>query len=130
MKIYITAPFKGKDNKKDIEELCSVVRKSGFEDFCFVRDIERYQKIFSDPHELMQRSREEIEKCDALLINYDGPATGRMIEVGIAYTLGKKIILITKKGANIRDTIKGITDDIIEYEELEDIIGSLSKIIQ
>ncbi len=45
----------------------------------------------------MQIAREEIGKCDALLIDFDGPASGRMIELGITYALNKKVILITKK---------------------------------
>ncbi|MFA5000869.1 MAG: nucleoside 2-deoxyribosyltransferase [Candidatus Paceibacterota bacterium] len=126
MKIYITAPFRNGDNKAEIEELCLVVRKSGFEDFCFIRDIENYQKVFNDPHELMQRAKAEIEKCDALLIDYDGPGNGRIIELGIAYALNKQIILIAKKGTKIKDTVAGVADKIIEYEKLEDIIEYLS----
>lgn len=97
MKIYITAPFKSGDNRTEIEHMCGIVKQSGFEDFCFIRDIENYQKVFYDAHELMQRAREELIKCDALLIDYDGPASGRMIELGIAYALNKKIVLITKR---------------------------------
>ncbi len=126
MKIYITAPFRNGENKKEIEELCSAVKQSGFEDFCFIRDIENYQKIFNDSHELMRRAKEEIEKCDALLIDYDGPGNGRIIELGIAYALNKKIFLITKKGTIVKDTVAGVADEIIEYEKLEDIIESLS----
>ncbi len=127
--MYITAHFKGADNKKYIENICSLVKKSGFEDFCFIRDIENYQKIFHDAHELMQKAKEEIIKCDALLINYDGPGHGCMVELGIAYALNKKIVLITKKGTFVKETITGVTDKIIEYEKLEDIVKPLSKLI-
>ena len=129
MKIYITAPFKGGENKEEIERMCTAVRASGFEDFCFIRDIENYQKIFSDAHELMKSAKEEIEKCDALLIDFDWPATGRMIELGIAYAMGKMIIVITKKGTKIKDTILGVIDKVIEYEELDDIIEPMKKML-
>lgn len=129
MKIYITAPFKGIDNKAEIEAMCSIVRQSGFKDFCFIRDIEQYQKIFDNAHELMQRAKEEIKQCDALLIDFDGPASGRMIELGIAYALNKKIVLITKKGTLVKETVSGVTDGIIEYEHLEDIIEPMSQLL-
>jgi len=129
MKIYITAPFKNGDNKKEIETLCAIIKKSGFDDFCFIRDIENYQKIFHDDHELMRRAKEEIAKCDALLIDYDGPASGRMIELGIAYALNKKIILIAKKEIDVRETVSGVTDSIIKYENLIDIIDPMSKLL-
>lgn len=129
MKIYITAPFKGGDNKNEIEAMCAIIKKSGFEDFCFIRDVENYQKVFHNAHELMQRAKEEIEKCDALLIDFDGPASGRMIELGIAYALNKKVVLITKKGTIVKETVSGVTDGIIEYETLEDIIQPMSKLL-
>jgi len=129
MKVYITASFKGFDNKNEIENLCSLVKESGFEDFCFIRVIENYQKIFNDVHELMQRAKDEIAKCDVLLIEYDGPAHGRMVELGIAYALNKKIILITKEGTFVKETILGVTNRIIEYKNLTDIVDPLSSLL-
>ncbi len=129
MKIYITAPFKNGDNKEEIEKICSIVKKAGFKDFCFIRDIENYQKIFDDAHELMTRAKQEIEKCEALMIDFDGPASGRMIELGIAYALKKKIVLITKKGTKVKETISGVTDAIIEYKNIEDIIEPMTQLL-
>ena len=130
MKIFITAPFKDGNVKSEIEEICSFVSKAGFEAFCFFRDIENYQKKFHNPRELMQRAREELLKCQALLIDYDGPASGRMIEVGMAYAAGLKIVLIMKKGAAIKETVKGVADSVIEYENLEDIVEPLSALLR
>lgn len=130
MKIYITASFKGSDNKAEIEHLCSLVKESGFEDFCFIRDIENYQKVFDDAHELMRRAKEEIEKCGALLIEYDGPGHGRMVELGIAYGLNKKVILITKQGTFVKETIRGVTDRVIEYKKLSDIVEPMSQLLE
>jgi len=126
MKVFITASFG--ETKEEIEKLCSAVKLAGFEDFCFIRDVENYQKIFDNPKELMQRTREEIKKCDALLIDMTDKPTGRMIEVGIAYSLNKKIIVIMKSGTQIKDTTRGIADVIIEYDKIEDITKTLNKI--
>ena len=129
MKVFITASFKGSENKNEIENICSLVNKSGFEDFCFVRDVEGYQKTFDNAHELMSRAKEEIAKCDVLLIEYDGPGHGRMVELGIAYALNKKIILITEEGVSIKETILGVTDSVIEYKDLADIVDPLSLLL-
>jgi len=104
-----------------------LVKSAGFEDFCFIRDVEKYQKIFDSPEELMQRSKEEIEKSDALLIDMTQKPTGRALEAGIAYVLGKKIIVIMKRGTKIKDTVRGIADMVIEYDELNDIIAELKN---
>jgi nucleoside 2-deoxyribosyltransferase len=125
MKVYITATFKGSDNKEQIEQMCSLIKESGFEDFCFVKDV---KKVFDDPHELMQMAKQEIADSDVLLIEYDGPGHGRMVELGMAYAMGKKVILITKEGTFLKETILGVTDSVIEYNKLEDIVVPLSKL--
>lgn len=123
MKLYVTSSYG--DAKEDIEKLCALVKAAGLEDFSFIRDVENYQKVFNDPKELMRRAMEEIEKSDALLIDMTDKPTGRMIEVGIAYALGKKIIVIMKRGTPIKDTTRGVADMVIEYDRLEDLSESL-----
>ncbi len=127
MKLFITSSFQGDDNKKEIEHLCELVKMVGFEDFCFIRDVEDYKKIFDDPQELMKRSREEISKSDALLIDMTDKPTGRAIEAGIAFALDKKVIVIAKKGTQIKDTTRGIASLVIEYDVIDDIVMPLQK---
>lgn len=127
MKIYITMKFKFWENKNEIEELSKFIRDSWHIDFCFIRDIENYKKIFNNSYELMLRAKEEIQNCDALLIDYDWPGTWRIVELWMAYALWKKVILIAKKWTFIKETIEWVTDLIIEYEKLEDIIQKLKN---
>lgn len=128
-RMFITASFQGNENRREIENLCSMVKKAGFIDFCFVRDVEHYKKVFNSPKDLMQRAKEEIEKSDCLLIDMTDKPTGRAIVAGIAYALGKEIIVIMKKGTRIKDTTRGIATATFEYEKIEDIKGPLSNII-
>lgn len=128
MRIFITASFG--DSQENIEKLCSLVRSAGFEDFCFLRDVENYQKIFDEAKGLMQRAKEEIQKSDALLIDMTDKPTGRAIEAGIAYALGKKVIVIMKKGTTVKDTVIGISEAVIEYNEITDIVIKLKEFLQ
>ena len=73
----------------------------------------------------MKRAKEEIVKCDAVLIDMSDSPTGRSMEAGMAYALGKKIVVIMKKGTKIKDTTRGIADVIVEYEKVEDIVPEL-----
>ena len=127
MKIFITSSFG--DSKEEIEKLCAIVKSAGFEDFSFIRDVENYQKIFENPKDLMKRSEDEIKNCDVLLIDMTDKPTGRAIEAGMAYSLGKKIIVIMKKGTAIKDTTRGIADAVIEYDVIENILPELKNII-
>lgn len=127
-RIFITASFEGIENKAEVEKLCAIIKAGGFEDFCFIRDVEHYEKVFNNPHDLMQRAKEEIEKSDYLLIDMTDKPTGRAFEAGMAYGFGKKIIVIMKTGTQIKDTTRGIADHIIEYEKIESITTELEKI--
>lgn len=120
-RVYITTSFQNTENKEEIEYLCSLVREAGFEDFCFIRDVEHYQHVFDNPKDLMDRALQEIKQCDYLLIDMTDKPTGRAIEAGMAYALGKKVVVIMKKGTVIKDTTRGIASKIIEYENIEDI---------
>lgn len=128
-KVFITASFQNGENKEEIEELCSLVKEAGFIDFCFIRDVENYQKIFDKPKDLMDRDLEEIKKCDYLLIDMTDKPTGRAIEAGIAYALNKKVIVIMKKGTQIKDTTKGIATTVIEYQDIKEITPELKNLI-
>lgn len=121
-KIYVTSRFKGDDNRDDIENLCLAVRNAGYLDFSFTRDIENYEKKFSDPIELWRVAKDEIKKCDVLLIDVtDHPTGGRVIEAGIAYGMQIPVITICKKGVQFKDLYNGISQALIEYESMEDI---------
>jgi len=127
--MFITVSFQGNDNKKEVEQLCSLVKQAGFDDFCFIRDVENYQHVFDDPKDLMRRSFEEIKNSDWLLIDMTNKPTGRAIEAGIAFALDKKIVVIMKKGTIIKDTVIGISDSIIEYEDINDVLPKLKDLI-
>ncbi|MFH1564473.1 MAG: hypothetical protein ABIC82_01340 [bacterium] len=129
MKLFITATFKHGENQSEIEHLCNIAKQAGFNDFCFIRDIENYQNFFDNPLEMMAITKQEIKSCDALLIDLTHKSTGRAIEAGIAYAMNKKIIVLVKRGVLLKDTAKGITDIVIEYENIDDIVPELKKFL-
>lgn len=125
MRAYIAIPFKGGKNTENIERLCLLAKRCGFEDFCFVRDV---HKKFRDPKELMREARREIKNSDVLLIDMSDTTAGCAIEAGIAFEVGKRIVSLVKRGQRIKSTTRGISDAVIEYENFEDIVGPLSSL--
>jgi nucleoside 2-deoxyribosyltransferase len=128
MRLYITATYKGTENRAEVEHLCDLVARSGWEDFCFIRDVENWQKVFDNPHDLMRRSLETIHESDALLIDLTHKPTGRAYEAGIAYALGKPVIVIMQAGTIIKDTTRGIAAAIIEYDQIDQILKPLADL--
>ena len=130
MRLYVTATFKGTDNRAEIEALCALVDSAGWESFCFVRDIEQWGHVFDDPVELMRRSLREIMRCDALLLDLTAKPTGRALEAGMAYATGRRVIVIAARGTPIKATVRGIADAVIEYDSLADIVVPLARLRQ
>lgn len=132
MKVYVTARFKGAlEQREAIEALCRAVRDASMEDFCFIRDIENYRKIFHDPKELWQRSREELRACDALLIDVsDMPTTGRVIEAGMAYAWKLPIFVIAKNNIEYKDAYNGIAARVIRYSSLDNVTTELKDYLE
>jgi len=128
--MFITAHFDQGRNKDEIEKLCLLLREAGFEDFCFIRDVEKYEKVFDEAGELMKRTGEEIKKSDYLLLDMTNKPTGRAVEAGMAYAMGKKVILIAKDGTVIKDSVRGIASGVIIYNELADIVAGLRKSLE
>jgi nucleoside 2-deoxyribosyltransferase len=128
MKVYITARFQGEDNRQTIETLSHAVREAEMQDFCFVRDVEHYQHTFDSPQELWQRTHDELNACDALLIDVsDRPTGGRVIECGMAYALKKRIFVVVRKGVEYKGIFDGIASTVIEYETPKDLAKQLKK---
>ena len=127
MRVYVTARFKNaKENRIEIEKLCAAVKSAGMVDFSFIRDIKNYEKTFDNPKDLWNAALKELEQCDALLVDVsDSPSGGRVIEVGMAYALRKPIFVVLKKGVHLKEFYRGVANLVIEYEEIEDIIGPL-----
>jgi len=131
VKIYITARFKGNENKEELEELCEAVKASGMEDFCFIRDVENYQKIFEEPKFLWNRAKFELKKCDALLVDVtDAPSDGRIAEAGMAYAIGLPIFVIVKNNVEYKPLFSGIATKIITYDKYQDITEPLAEYLK
>lgn len=97
------------------------------EDFHFIRDVEHYQSnFFKDQNELWAAALKYLSECDALLIDIsDSPSGGRLVEVGMAYSLGKPIYVIVKNGIDHKDFYNGIATSIFKYDEIGDITKQL-----
>lgn len=126
MKVYVTARFKGKINRDEIEALCGAVRAAHMQDFCFVRDVENYKHTFDNPKDLWARTYDELAACDALLIDVSNhPTGGRVVEAGMAFAMRKPIYVIVKKGEPYKQVFDGIGSTVIEYTDYKEVTAQL-----
>jgi hypothetical protein len=63
--------------------------------------------------------------CDLVLAEGSYQSTGQGIELGWANILGVKIISIYKAGSQLSNSLKTISEDVIEYADSNDLINKL-----
>ena len=128
MKVYIATRYKGAENRHEVEQLSKAVRNAGLHDFSFVRDVENYKQTFDDPKELWRRAYDEIGACDAFLVDVsDNPTGGRLVEAGMAYAMGKTVIVIKRHGVHHKQLFDGIARTVITYDNYEDLAKQLKR---
>lgn len=129
-KIYIAYKFKGTNPaelKEKLEKLSKVIEESTkYKTFIFFRDAQNWGKIKMDIKEVVEKASKAVEECDAILIEASEKANGIYFEAGYAKALGKKIIIIHKKGTEAK--FLGATADVsIEYGDFDDLGEKLKK---
>ena len=115
MKIFVSH-----SNKTDyVEELYIPIRSS---------DLDGRHEFFL-PHESEQsiNTKEEIQSSDLLLAEVSFPATGSGIEIGWADAAHIPLVFIYKEGAKVSNSVRHLTDQIIEYSSTTDLITKLSN---
>jgi len=130
-KMYVAYKFKGSDPselKAKLEELSKVIEEStDYKTFIFFRDAQNWGEKKMDIKEVVDKALEYVKQCDAMLVEASEKANGMYFEMGYAKALGKKIILIHKKGTEV-NFLKSASDVCIEYDDFEDLERKLKNL--
>ena len=130
MKTYITYKFKDEDPQAlrvKLEEFSKIVEEStGWKTFIFFRDAQKWQKDTRTVKEIFTEALGWVKKCDIVLAEASEKSNGAYLEIGYAKALGKKIIVVHKKGteANLLEAMANVH---IQYENYEDLKEKLKK---
>lgn len=85
------------------------------------------------PHENKNNivnTKDIISNYDLVIAEVSLPATGQGIELGWADYAKTPILCIYEKGTKISSSLKFITNQFIEYENINDMINKMSSFIE
>lgn len=94
-------------------------------------DISKTNTFFF-PHENkdnVSNTKDIISNYDLVIAEVSLPSTGQGIELGWVSYANTPILCIYEKGAPISSSLKLITNQFIEYENTEDMIGKIKEFI-
>ena len=130
MKAYLAIKFKeDNSNRETIESISDILNHLGMQTISMARDYEKWGDVVFTPSELMEKTFREIDLSDLLIIEFSEKGVGLGIEAGYAYAKQKPIIVIAKEGSDISSTLRGISKDVIFYNDLEELKNKLNIII-
>jgi hypothetical protein len=82
------------------------------------------------PSEVFERDTCGVRESDCLVADISVPSHGVGLEIMLAFIEGKKIILLSKKGATISRMIRGIPGAVfVEYSSNYEIVDELKKML-
>ena len=131
MKVYIAIKYHpNNQNRPVIEQISTTLEQNGFDTVCVTRDLENWGQIHFAPETLMQRSFQEIDASDLIVIELTEKGVGLGIEAGYAWAKQIPIVTIAKKGADISTTLQGISQRIFWYNEFDDLTGFFAQEVE
>ena len=88
---------------------------------CIARDVEEWGDKKFGAAQLMQRTFSEIDSSDIVVVELSEKGVGVGIEAGYAAAKGKTIITVARRGADISETLKGISREVFIYQGVDEL---------
>ena len=83
------------------------------------------------PEEHKINTKKIISECDVVFVEISNKGSfGSGIEIGWADSFNKPIYCFYKKGTQISNSIKYLTDNIFAYNNIEELLKIMDKIIE
>ncbi len=125
---YLAIKFhENNQNKELIENICQSLTEAGIQTIVMARDYEKWGKVHFLPEELMKLTFELIDKTEMLIIEFSEKGVGLGIEAGYAFAKKIPIIVIAKEGSDISNTLKGISKEIIFYNNPKELANKFKN---
>lgn len=108
-------------NRELIGEISEMLTRCGFMTSCVVRDLEQWGAVRLEARALMQKTFEMIDSCDIVLIELSEKGVGLGIEAGYAYAKGIPVVTVAKRGSDVSETLRGISEEVAFYDDVRDL---------
>ncbi|MEW5717419.1 MAG: nucleoside 2-deoxyribosyltransferase [Chloroflexota bacterium] len=117
-------------NRARIEMIAAALQSRGIAAVCIARDVEQWGARRFDPAELMRRTFAAIDACDLVVVDLTEKGVGVGIEAGYARAKNIPIVAIAETGADISETLRGVSRTVFWYAGLDDLRGAIKEMIR
>lgn len=122
---FFAYSFKNKEaHREDYEKIKDLLRKNKISCYSFVFD---YTQKPESWQQLMSEALSQIDKSDYYFADPTIGSFGIGLEAGYAKGKNKKVFYLYKEGSEYEETLEGISDHVIHYKNVDDILSWLSN---
>lgn len=114
--------YEDHSNRAEIESITAVLNNAGIQTVCIASDVEKWGTVKLSLQELMEITFAEIDQADMVILEMSEKGVGLGIEAGYTVAKKKPLIVLIKEGCELSGTMEGIADEIIFYDETENIV--------
>ncbi len=130
MRAFLSIRFLGDNRNRDhVEAAIAAIEAAGFSVFCFVRDAEEWGKWQFPPEDMMRRTLNEIDASDYLIADVADWPIGVGVEAGYARGRDIPVVCICQARKRVADTVAGVAEQVIRYEDYDDLTGELVNLL-
>lgn len=132
MKIFISYRYTGEDHtalKGILEKITQAFESKGCSVFCSFGYNDFFQKENYSNKQILDYALRELNETDYVFALVKSPekSEGMLLELGYAYSKGKKIILAKK--SDVQTTfVQEISEQIIDFDSLDELYDKLQKL--
>ncbi len=131
MKAYIAIKYhEDHSNREQIEMISAALEKQGFETICITRDLEKWGQVQFDPARLMQKTFDQIEASELVVVDLTEKGVGLGIEAGYAAAKNIPLVTIARKDSDISTTLAGISDQVFLYSQFDELTRFFGQIVK
>jgi nucleoside 2-deoxyribosyltransferase len=117
-------------NRARIEAIAAALEVHGFETTCIARDVEWWGQLKFDARELMTRTFTAIDACDLVVVDLTEKGVGVGIEAGYARAKNIPVATIAQTGADISETLRGISRAVFLYDGIDNLTRVVEELIR
>lgn len=123
MRVFIGIKYhKDGRNTKLVKELKDIIKSLGHQPYSFTDE-----GYINNEKEMMQRTFQELDKSDIVLLEISESSFGVGIEAGYAFAKNKKIVTIVNESQSTSRTLKGISNHCLSYKNSTDLKEKLRE---
>jgi nucleoside 2-deoxyribosyltransferase len=131
MKAFLSIKYHSDHQNRDrIQAISVALRENGIASTCIARDVECWGEVKFDTCELMTRTFAAIDGCDLMVVDLTEKGVGVGIEAGYARAKNIPIVAIAQSGADISETLRGISRVVFGYADVDDLRCAIKEMIR